>query len=350
MRVMQVMAGAAEGGAETFFVSLAGALARAGLEQRAVIRRNPTRAGQLRQAGLQPLELPFGGRFDFTTGPALKREIARFRPDIVLSWMSRASSFVPKGDFLHLARLGNYYKLKYFRNCDHLLCISQRIADYCIDNGWPRERLHYVPNFASVQAAPPLDRAALQTPADAPLLLALSRLHPSKGLDTLLRAVAREPRAWLWLAGEGPLRDSLQQQARDLGVAERVRFLGWRNDRAALLAACDVVVFPSRYEPFGTVSLEAWGYHRPLVAAASDGPAGLVRDGEDALLVPIDDAPALAAAITRLIDDRALAARLVAAGAARYESDFTEAACVRRYLELFERLLADATAQRAIAH
>jgi len=348
MKVMQVMAGAEDGGAETFFVSLAGALARAGLEQRAVIRRNPRRAEQLRRAGLEPLELPFGGRFDFTTRAGLKRDIARFRPDIVLSWMSRASSLIPKGEFLHLARLGNYYKLKHFRNCDHLLCITPKIADYCVENGWPRDRVHYMPNFASLQAVPPLDRASLETPADAPLLLALSRLHPSKGLDTLLQALAREPRAWLWLAGEGPQRESLQRQARDLGVAGRVRFLGWRSDRAALLAACDIVVFPSRYEPFGTVSLEAWGYRRPLVAAASDGPAGLVRDEVDALLVPIDDVAALATAITRLIADRALAQRLAAAGAARYETDFTEEACVRRYLDLFERLLSEAAARRVV--
>jgi glycosyltransferase involved in cell wall biosynthesis len=198
-----------------------------------------------------------------------------------------------------------------------------------------------MPNYATLDLVPPTPREPLDTPLDAPLLLALSRLHPAKGLDTLLQALAREPRAYLWIAGDGPLKDELPRQATELGVADRVRFLGWRDDRAALLEACDIVVFPSRYEPFGTVSLEAWGYKRPLVAAASDGPAGLVRDGEDALLVPIDDAAALARAITRVIDDADLAAHLVAQGAVRYEADFTEAACVQRYRTLFERLLAE---------
>lgn len=341
MKVMQVVAGAAEGGAETFFVSLVGALARDGLSQRAVIRENARRAAELRAVGVDTLELRFGGWFDFATSAALRREIAGFQPDIVMTWMSRASDKVPRGDFLHLGRLGNYYDLKYFRNCDELLCITPHIADYCVVQGWNREHVHYMPNYATVEKAPAVARESLDTPAGAPLLLALSRLHPAKGLDTLLEALTREPRAYLWIAGDGPLKDKLPQQAESLGVAERVRFLGWRSDRAALLAACDIVVFPSRYEPFGTVSLEAWGYQRPLVAAASDGPAGLVRDGEDALLVPIDDAAALAEAITRIIDNRDLAGRLVAAGYARYQADFTEAACVRRYRALFERLLAE---------
>jgi glycosyltransferase involved in cell wall biosynthesis len=99
-------------------------------------------------------------------------------------------------------------------------------------------------------------------------------------------------------------------------------------------------VFPSRYEPFGTVTLEAWGHRRPLIAAASAGPAEIVRDGADALLVPIDDAPALAAAITRVIDEPGLGPRLVEAGWQRYQADFTEAACVKRYINMFQSLLA----------
>ena len=344
MRVMQVMAGAAEGGAETFFVTLVSALARAGVEQRAVIRRNPARAAQLNAAGLPPLELPFRRWFDLRTQRGLKQAIAGFRPDIVMTWMSRASHMTPSGDYLRLARLGNYYDLKYFRGCDHLLCITPKITDYCIEQGWPRDAVHYMPNFALVEPQPPVDRATLGTPDDAPLLLALSRLHPAKGLDVLFQALVIETRAHLWIAGEGPNRAELEQLAQTLGVADRVRFLGWRRDRGALMAACDICVFPSRYEPFGTVSLEAWGYERPLVAAASDGPAGLVRDEVDALLVPIEDPEPLAAAIGRLIDDPALGDRLVQAGAARYAAEFTEAACVKRYIDLFETLLAQRAA------
>ena len=157
----------------------------------------------------------------------------------------------------------------------------------------------------------------------------------------LLEALTLETRPYLWIAGDGPLRAELAAQAERLRVTERVRFLGWREDRDALFGAADICVFPSRYEPHGTVTMEAWGHKTPLVAAAAAGPAAYVRDGEDGLLVPIDDAAALAAAIGRVIDQPALAARLVEGGWRRYQDEFTEAACVARYLELFHKLLAE---------
>ncbi len=132
-------------------------------------------------------------------------------------------------------------------------------------------------------------------------------------------------------------------------MVDRVRFLGWRADKGALYRAADVVVFPSRYEPFGTVSLEAWAYERPLVTTDADGPAGLVTPESDALMVPREDPEALATAIRRVLDEPGLAARLVAAGRTRYDRDYTEAACVARYLDLFGRLIGQGDAAREIA-
>ncbi len=341
LRVMQVMAGAREGGAETFFLSLVLALHRAGLDQLVVIRRNLARAMALRQGGVEPVELPFGRWFDFHTVPGLRRQVRIYQPHVVMTWMNRASGAFPRGDFLRLARLGGYYDLKHYRRCDHLIGITPGLVEHVVSHGWPRARAHYLPNFAAVGEASPVARERLDTPAEAPLLLALGRLHQAKAIDVLLQALTLETRPYLWLAGDGPLRAELQALARKLGVAERVRFLGWRDDRDALFGAADICVFPSRYEPHGTVTMEAWGQRRPLVAAAAAGPAAYVHDGEDGLLVPTDDAPALAAAIGRVIDEPRLAARLVEGGWRRYQDEYTEEACVARYLQLFQRLLAE---------
>ncbi len=341
LRVMQVMAGAREGGAETFFVSLVLALRRAGLDQLVVIRRNPTRSMALRQGGIEPVELRFGRWFDFRTVPGLRRQARIYRPQVVMTWLNRASGAFPRGDFLRMARLGGFYDLKYYRRCDHLIGITPGLVEHLVAQGWPRARAHYLPNFAAVGEAQPVAREPLDTPAEAPLLLALGRLHRAKAIDVLLQALTLETRPYLWIAGDGPLRAELDALARKLGVAERVRFLGWRDDRDALFGAADICVFPSRYEPHGTVTMEAWGQRTPLVAAASAGPAAYLRDGEDGLLVPIDDASALAAAIGRIIDEPALAARLVEGGWRRHQDEFTEAACVARYLQLFQKLLAE---------
>ena len=201
-------------------------------------------------------------------------------------------------------------------------------------------------NFTPSRDLPAVSRAVLSTPAEAKVVVALGRLHQAKAFDTLLRALAVERRLYLWLAGEGPLRRELESLAGTLGIVDRVRFLGWRDDREALFAAADMCIVPSRFEPFGSVTMEAWANRLPLIAAASAGPAALIRDGQDGLLVPIDDAAAMAAALTRLLDEPGLGPRLVAAGRRRFEADFTETAAVGRWLDLFHRLLA----ARAGAH
>lgn len=340
VRVLQTMAGAAHGGAEAFFTRLVVACAHAGLDQHVVIRRHSARAEILRQAGVPVTETRFGGPLDLRSGSLLGREIARFKPHVVLSWMNRATRACPPGDFVHCARLGGYYKLKHYRRCRHLIGNSHGIVDYLIDQGWPAERAHYLPNFVAGETAPARARADFDTPEGAPLLFALGRLHENKAFDVLIEALAALPEAYLWLAGSGPLAGDLAALAERRGVSRRLRMLGWRDDVAALLAAADVFICPSRHEPLGNVVIEAWAQGAPVVAAATGGPAELIDDGVSGLLVPADDAAALADAIRRLLDDRALGSRLAEAGHAAYQANYTEDKVVRRYIEFFEKAIA----------
>jgi glycosyltransferase involved in cell wall biosynthesis len=244
------------------------------------------------------------------------------------------------GEFVRAARLGGYYDIKYYRHCDHLIGNTRDIVTYLRRRGWRAERAHYIPNFVDELRVAPVDRATLDTPADAVVLLALGRLHPNKGFDVLIDALARLPNAILWLAGEGELRKSLTNQAERLGVVARIRFLGWRSDVAALLGAADMLVCPSRHEPLGNVILEAWAQGRPVVAAASEGPSALIAQGYTGVLVPVGDAGALAAAIDRLGRDKRLAGEIAANGRAAYAAEFTEERVVGRYLEFFAKVTA----------
>ena len=344
MKVMQVMAGAEFGGAEAFLMRLAPALSRAGTEQRVVIRRDERRAAALRDAGVAPLELAFGGALDISTTRSLVAEIEAFQPHIVLSWMNRASRFCARArwrghhGFVLLGRLGGYYQTKYYRGFDHLIGNTPEIVDYLIAEGWPGERTHFVPNFVDGPTGSAAARDEFQTPEDATLLLALGRLHRNKAYDVLLRAMTELPSAWLWIAGEGEDRAALENQAAQSGVADRVRFLGWCDDVSALLKAADILVCPSRIEPLGNVVIEAWAHEVPVVASDIAGPGWLIARDKTGLLIPVEDAPALAAAARRLIGDSSLATRLAAAGKREYQARFTEAAVVRRYIKLFEQV------------
>ncbi|TCS62610.1 glycosyltransferase [Varunaivibrio sulfuroxidans] len=342
MRLLQAMAGAHSGGAEGFFERLVIALNKRGVAQRVVIRTDDARAARLAEGGVSALQLPFSGVFDGTTRRALKREIAAFRPDVVMTWMNRATAKMPSSTkahpFVFTARLGGYYDLKYYRRCDHLVGNTHDLVEYMTRSGWPAGRAHYLPNFVAGDGAPPVSHSALGVPAGAPLVFGLGRLHENKAFDVLIRAVARLDGVHLVIGGEGPLRGELEKLARDLGVAGRVHMPGWRDDVAALLAAADVFVCSSRHEPLGNVVIEGWAHRAPVVAAASAGPAALIEDGESGLLVAIDDDDAMGRAIARVMTDDALRAKMVARGHDAYRENFTEEVVVARYMDFFETL------------
>ncbi len=337
-RVLQAMAGAVFGGAEAFFVRLVVALHRAGISQRVVMRTHPRRAVLLEASGIPLKELPFGGLLDLQSRFSLWREIARFQPDIVLTWMNRATQFCPRGSFVHVGRLGGYYDLKFYRHCDHLIGNTRAIVDHIVRQGWPCERVHYLPNFVNEEHSPPLDRRTYYTPGRAPLILALGRLHEKKGFHILLEAMTGLPEAYLWLAGAGPQYEKLDALATRLAVKPRVRFLGWQEHVAPLFAAADIFVCSSRQEPLGNVVLEAWAHKVPVVSTASEGPAALIRHEENGLLTPVDEAPALAVAIRRVLGDHTLRQILAAGGRQSFETTFTEKEVVTRYQKFFNRI------------
>jgi glycosyltransferase involved in cell wall biosynthesis len=318
-----LLGSAALGGAEAFFERLVPALA-AEDEVLPVIRSDDGRRGRLLGAGCPPVELPFGNYFDFATRRRLAATLSAFAPEVVVAWQNRASHYAGKlrqagAPWPLVGRLGGYYDLKYYRHADHLVGNTRGLRAWFIAEGWPPERAHYVPNFAFDLAG-----AAPAPLAGAVKLLALGRLHRNKAFDVLLRALPALPGCTLSIAGQGPEQAALERLARELGVAERVHFLGWRTDTAALLAGCDIFVCPSRHEPLGNVVLEAWSAGRPVVAAASQGPTELIEDGVSGVLVPLESPERLAQAIGGLSADPERAAMLAAAGRQAWEREFSQ--------------------------
>jgi glycosyltransferase involved in cell wall biosynthesis len=206
---------------------------------------------------------------------------------------------------------------------DHLIAVSRAIAHKIAD-----ERPSTVP-VSLIHNGVDLQRYDHQEPCctlreeyamapSAQIVGVVARLEPEKGHPTLIDAwplvLRAVPEAYLLVVGEGSRREALEAQVAERGIADRVIFTGRRDDIPAVTAALDVAVLPSYREAQGLTILEAMALSRPVVASNVGGIPEMVEDGQTGLLVPPHDAPALAAAIVRLLTDHPYADLLAKGG------------------------------------
>lgn len=338
MKLLQLIAGGKEGGAEKFFVRLAGALEEQQVQQQVVIRKNIDRINALRKNRITTYFAPYSGKLDIFSPYIIRRIAKKFQPDIVMSWMNRASSVIPAGNWVNVGRLGGYYNLKYYKKCHHLICNTQDIRDYVIKQGWPEDKTCYLPNFADETASPAISRDKYDTPEGATLVVSFGRLHENKAFDVLIKSLVEVKDVYLWIAGEGPLRQKLEKLVVDLSIDNRVRFLGWQQDVASIYAAGDIFVCPSRHEPLGNVILEAWLHKLPVIAANSQGPGQLIENRKNGLLVSVDDVHQLSAAIKELVINKQLSESLADCGNATYKNNFSKQVVIRKYMDFFNKI------------
>jgi glycosyltransferase involved in cell wall biosynthesis len=183
-------------------------------------------------------------------------------------------------------------------------------------------------------------RSELRGTSNRPVVLTVARLVKNKGHHDLLEAAVHVPGAVFVFAGDGPEDEALRRRAEALGVAPRVRFLGFRSDIRELHAAADIVVLPTLREGFSISILEAMAAAKPVIATQVGGNGEAVVHGETGLLVPPADPSQLASAIRQLLADRPMAERFARAGRARVEAHFSIERMVERTAHLYEQLLA----------
>ena len=235
------------------------------------------------------------------------------------------------------------------RWCDRIVSVSEFHRRWAIELGMcsPR-RITAIPNgvtAASRKCEVGLEelRRQLGVRKGDLLILSMARLAPDKGLEYLIEAAAillkAGRRVHFVIAGDGPDRDRLEQIARNLGVTDRVVFLGFREDVGDLLAACDLVVLPSLREGLSIALLEAMAAGKPIIATSIGGQREMTSHGDMAWLVRPADTLALSEAILRVSADRALLARLGSCARAVYESYHTEERMLRAYRQLYLELL-----------
>jgi len=204
------------------------------------------------------------------------------------------------------------------RRAAHVFCPSAYLRELVLSWGVPPERVSVLPNPApAVPDLPPRDELRRPFGLNGAALAFAGRLTAQKSLGRALEAVAGADGVSLVIAGDGPDRDPLEARARELGIAERVSFLGAqpRQRVVELFRAADATILSSSWENFPHTVVEALAVGTPVLAMEAGGVAEVVRDGVNGLLVPAGDTDALGEAVRRYFGDDALRERLRAAAA-----------------------------------
>lgn len=361
LSVLQVIGNVALGGAERHLLDLAGGLQARGVAVQTICPRpGPlTRALTARGVPTTCIEMVYpqpGDAYglDWQTVERLLQFLREHRPDVVHSHLypahlhaSLAAHEAGIAAILQTAhtlvvRAGDVLPARLARV--QTIAVAQSVATLHQAAGVPAHRLAVIYNgvgdeqFAAPLAAPERLRRELELPSG-PVIGTVARLSPEKGLDVLLDAaplVRHQAGAVTFvIAGDGPEASSLRSQAAALGVGNSVRFLGPRTDVASLNSLFDLFVLPSREEACSMALLEAMAAGRAVIATRVGGNAEVVEHGVSGLLVPSDDAPALAAAIIALLGDPARARTLGVAARARVWQRFRRETMVTETLQLY---------------
>ena len=339
MKILHIMGGANDGGAEIFFSDALLALNNSGVDQQAIVNKSYKRINQLEGLGIPIQKASFNKIFKWGTKVIIEEVISDFKPDIIHYWMGRAASFMIKGSHINIGWHSGYRGVERLRGCDYHLALTQELKLHLVRHKLPKKNIFILPIYAPYLRVKSIKREAFDTPIKVPLLLTLARLHPVKGLDILLSAMVEVPKAYLWIAGSGELESQLKQQARGLGLQNRVKFLGWREDKEALMGAADLFIFPSRNDAFGAVMIEAWAHKIPFIATKAPGPKAYINNKIDGVLVDIDNPKKLSKAINMTINDIPLQKKLIKNGYKRYQKEFTEKVFALNATNIYKEIL-----------
>jgi glycosyltransferase involved in cell wall biosynthesis len=304
---------------------------------------------------------------DVSVLPKIRRLLKQIRPDVVHTHLLHADLYgIPAARIAGVpAIITSRHNDNAFRKraplrlvnsalwhmADAGIAISDSIARFVVEvEGAPAGKIYTIPYSLSYTPMSPSEQQehlevamrTLEVEPDTLLVGMVCRLVEQKGviygLQAFCKVTERFPNASLVIVGDGPLRDTLEATLMPLNLQKRVRFLGWREDAAQLMARFDLLLVPSLWEGFGLVILEAMAQAVPTIASRVSAIPEIVVDGETGLLVPPRDVDALTDALVMLLSDHALRRHMGMMAQARLEEHFTAKHMIEQTAALYHQL------------
>ncbi len=312
---------------------------------------------QLLAAGASPQVIHSSGRYTVAWHRQLRELVTTIQPAVVQLHLSRLNVPLLRSygaavvERLNMTRHQSFrYPLQWrwldvfsARYINRFVVVSESLKAEFVERGYDAARLDVVHNGIDVPnavAAADLHRE-LNLDPECILIGTVSRLTPQKGVDTAIKGFAmiarNDAKLRMIIAGDGERRTDLKRLSDELGVGDRVRFIGFRADALNVIAALDVMLVPSRWEPFANSILEAMALGTPVVATNVGGNKEAIDDRRNGLLIPVDSPEAAAKAVATLLNDIDVKQRLIAAAKQR-SHDFSVSQMARGHERVYDAL------------
>jgi glycosyltransferase involved in cell wall biosynthesis len=302
-----VMLSAGRGGLERSLLDDAAALLETGHPVSAVVHPDWPERPALERLGLSPASLRSLNEWDPLAVLRLRRTLRGSDPAVVLTVGRRAGNLSRRAlsrlpGIGQIARAHNY-SVDHLVGLDHVIATTEDLRRAVVAAGQPAPRISVIPNLLRV----PADSAPrVPDPARPAVIGLMGRFVPKKGFADAIEALARLHQRGhgfeVRIGGSGPGEAELRALVAERRLEDRVRFLGWIDDRRTFFRDLDIFCLPSLHEPFGIVVLEGMAHAVAVVATDAEGPREILTHGSDGLVVPRGDPARLAGALASLIE------------------------------------------------
>ena len=338
LKILNIISGSNNGGAEAFFERFCISINKErDIEQKVIIRRNKKRYELLTSNGLDVKQFGFMGKWDFFTKFLINVTSEEFKPDIIFSWMNRASYLIPnlKSSAVKVGRLGGYYKIKNYINCDYLITNTDDIRKFVISQGWDPNMVKRINNFVKIKNNSKKKIVAPINNKKYRIILALGRFHENKAFEILIEALLKLENHFLWLLGRGELKADYIKLAEKIGVEKRIKIIDWSENISEYYNNADVLVCPSRVEPLGNIIIEGWCHKIPVVASNIMGPKKLIKHKVNGMKFELENIDELVKCLKELDSNNVLKRKMINNAYKDYQNHFSEEKVINDFKKFF---------------
>jgi glycosyltransferase involved in cell wall biosynthesis len=242
----------------------------------------------------------------------LRKLIKAEQPKCIITHGNRATSLMKKASVdVPVIAVCHNYKFKPLLGSDAIIAITKDIKKHLIAAGQPKESIYHVPNMIMSPEDLPYTKPKFRK---TPIIGFIGRFVKKKGVDLLLKSLnilsKKEIDFRAVIAGDGEERELIARLVVEYKLEEKVKLVGWVDNKKTFFDSIDVFCLPSHHEPFGLVLLEAFKHSKPVVATKSEGPSEIAKHEENILFSPVGDAEKLALNLAKIIKDEKLAKKI----------------------------------------